>query len=188
MIPLAQHYAVFWYIQTWYSWVGSPKGYLSFVESKYLQAFGEFAPCRRREMSLASLQCHWLISFYRDLQKYPCFCGFEWFTLRIFLSYAFLASLGSLEPIPFKEVNLVHFIHPFLGFHTHSRLFLFVPFVGPCLQFAPFARTCYGLYLLPVRATACTHCWYILQVVTMIGICLQSTLLPIAGTCYSLYP
>jgi len=139
--------------------VGLPKGYLSFVESKYLQAFGEFAPCWRREMSLAGLQCHWLISLYRDLQKYPCLCDFEWCTLRIFfLSYAFLASLGSLEPIPFKEVNLVHFTHPLLGFHTHSRLFLFVPLVGLCLQFASFARTCYGLYLLLVRTTVCTQC------------------------------
>ena len=58
-----------------------------------------------------------------------------------FLSYAFLASLGSLEPISFKEVNLVHFIHPLLGFYTHSKLFLFVPLIGPCLQFVPFAGT-----------------------------------------------
>ena len=132
--------------------------------------------------------------FYRDLRKYPCFCGFEWCTLKIFifyfilflfLSYAFLASLGSLEPIPFKELNLVHFIHPLLGFHTHLRLFLFVPLVGSCLQFAPFARTCYGLYLLLVRATACTRYWYVLRVVPITGICLQSV--PIIGMCYGLY-
>ena len=169
--------------------MGLLKGCLSFVESKYLQAFGEFAPCRRREMSLTGLQCHWLISLYRDLQKYPCFCGFEWCTLRIFfLSYTFLASLGSLEPIPFKEVNLVHFIHPLLGFHTHLRLFLFVPLVGPCLQIAPFVGTCYSLYPLLVHATVRTHCWYMLQVVAMTRICLQSVLLPIVGTCYSLCP
>ena len=156
--------------------MGLPKGYLFFVESKYLQAFGEFAPCRRREMLPVGLQFHWLISLYRDLQKYPCFCGFEWCTLRIFLSYALLASLGSLEPIPFKEVNLVHFIHFLLGFHTHSRFFLFVPLVGPCLQFAPFAGTCYGLYLLLVCAITFTHYWYVLWVV------------PIASTCYRLYP
>ena len=43
-----------------------------------------FAPCRRREMLLADLQCHWLILMCRDLQNYPCLCGFEWCTLRIF--------------------------------------------------------------------------------------------------------
>ena len=148
--------------------MGLPKGYLSFVELKYLQAFGEFAPCWRREMSLAGLQCHWLISLYRDLQKYPCFCSFEWCTFRIFLSYTFLASLGSLEPIPFKEVNLVHFIHPLLGFHTHLRLFLFVPLVGPCLQIAPFVGTCYDLYLLLVHATACAHKLLLLNIFLVI--------------------
>ena len=168
--------------------MGLPKGYLSFVESKYLQAFGEFAPCRRREMSLVGLQCHWLISLYGDLQKYPCLWASSDVLLEFFLSYAFLASLGSPEPIPFKEVNLVHFTYSLLGFHAYSRLFLFVPLIGPCLQFASFARMCYGLYLLLVRVTVCTHCWYMLQVVAMTGVCLQSALLPIASMCYSLYP
>ena len=70
--------------------MGLSKGYLSFVESKYLQAFGEFAPCRMREMSLAGLQFHWLISLYRDVQKYPCFCGFEWCTLINLFNYLLL--------------------------------------------------------------------------------------------------
>ena len=87
-----------------------------------------------------------------------------------------MISSGSLEPIPFKEVNLVYFIHLLLGFHTHSRLFLFAPLVGPCLQFALFAETCYNLYLLLVRATTYTYCWYVLR------------LIPIASTCYGLYP
>ena len=142
-------------------------------------------------MLLAGLQCHWLISLYRDLQKYPCFWGFEWCTLRFFfffffLSYAFLASLGSLETIPFKEVNLVHFIHPLLGFHTHSRLFLFVLQVGPYLQFTPFAGTCYDLYLLLVRGTCCTHHWYVLQVVTIASTWYMLYLL--LGYAYNLHP
>ena len=77
-----------------------------------------------------------------------------------------MISSGSLEPIRFKEVNLVHFIHPLLVFHTHLRLFFFAPLVGPCLQFAPFARTCYGLYPLLVHATSCTHYWDMLTICT----------------------
>ena len=135
------------------------------VESKYLQAFSEFAPCRRRQMLLDGLQCHWLISLYRDLQKYPCFCGFEWCTLRIFfLSYAFLASLGSLEPIPFKKVNLKHIIHP---------LWVFIPTRGSFSLYPSLGHT-YNLHPLLGRATACIHCWDVLQV------------LPITGTCYKL--
>ena len=109
----------------------------------------------------------------------------------------------------------MHFIHPFLGFHTHLRLFLFVLLVGLCLQFAPFGRTCYGLYLLLVRGTACTHYCYMLRVVTITDVRYKLYLLlgyaynlhllleyvmacihcwnvlqvvPITATCYRLYP
>ena len=116
-----------------------------------------------------------------------------------------MISSGSLETIPFKEVNLVCFIHPFSSFCTHSRLFFFAPLVGPCLQFAPFVGTCYGLYPLLVRATACTHYWYMVRVVPIAGICYGLypllvraigcthcwyvlSLVPIIGTCYELHP
>ena len=108
------------------------------------------------------------------------------FFFFFFLSYAFLASLGSLETIPFKEVNLVHFIHPLLGFHTHSRLFLFVLQVGPYLQFTPFAGTCYDLYLLLVRGTCCTYYQDMLTICTHYWDVLQ--LVSIAGICYKLCP
>ena len=183
MIPLTQHFAVFWYIQTWYWWVGLPKGYLSFVESKYLQAFGEFAPCRR-EMSLVGLQCHWLISLYRDLQKYPCFCGFKWCTLRIFYFFIFFLifklRLPSILRLPWTN-----------SFQGGQSCALYTPTFGlsyplealslctPCwtlltictlcwdvLWLVPIAGTCYNLNPLLVRATSCSHDWDMLTIYT----------------------
>ena len=179
--------------------MGLPKGYLSFVESKYLQAFGEFAPCKRREMSLTNLQCHWLISLYRDLQKYPCFCGFEWCILRIFF---FKLHLPCFLRFPwtnsFQGGQSYALYTPTFGFSYPLEAFsLYTPrwaLLSNCtlcwdmLRLVPIAGTCYSFYPLLVHATVSTHCWYMLQVVAMTGICLQSALLPIAGTCYSLYP
>ena len=80
----------------------------------------------------------------------------------------------------------MHFLPPLFCFHTHSRRFLFVLLVGPCLQFAPFAGTCYGLYLLLVRATTCSHYWYVLWVVPIVGTCYR--LYPLLGYTYNLHP
>ena len=169
--------------------MGLPKGYLSFVKSKYLQAFGEFAPWRRREMPLAGLQCHWLISLYRNLQKYPCLCGFEWCNLRIFF---FKLRLPCFLRLPwtnsFQGGQSCALYTPTFGFsYPLEALSLCTPrwallticiLCQDVLRLVPIAGTCYSLYPLLVHA----------KVVAMTGICLQSALLPIAGTCYSLYP
>ena len=136
-------------------------------------------------MLIASLQCHWLISLYRDLQKYPCFCGFEWCTLRFFFFFKLRLPcfLRLLWTNSFQGDQFCAFYAPTFGFsYPLEALSLCTPCWALFTIFT-FAGKYYGLYLLLVRATGSTHCWYVLQVVAITRICLQSSC--IIGTCYA---
>ena len=141
-------------------------------------------------MLLVGLQCHWLISLYRDLQKYPCFCSFEWCTLRFFFFFLFFKVTTSLLPqaplnqfLSRRSILCTLYTHfwvfiPTRGFFSlYSSLGLAynLHLCWDVLRLVSFASTCYSLYPLLVFATGYTHCWYVLRVV------------PIAGTCYRLY-
>ena len=168
-----------------------PKGYLSFIELKYLQAFGEFAPCRRREMLLAGLQCHWLISLYRDLQKYPCLLlDFFFFKLRLpyFLRLPWTNSFqGGQSCALYTPTFGFSYLLEALSLCTPRWALLTISTTcWDVLRLVSIIGTCYSLYPLLVHTTSCNHYWYVLQVVPITRICLQSA--PIIGTCYGLYP
>ena len=133
---------------------------------------------------------------HRDLQKYPCFYGFEWCTLRIFFKLRLPCFLRLPWTNSFQGGQSCTLYTPTFGFsYPLEALSLCNPrwalrkictLCWDVLRLVSIVATCYSLYPLLVRATSCTHCWYVLQVVPITRICLQPA--PIIRMCYSLYP
>ena len=144
-------------------------------------------------MLLVGLQCHWLISLYRDLQKYPCFCSFEWCSLRFFCFFFCFCFLKLQLPcflrLPwtnsFQGDQSCALYTPTFGFSYPLEAFSLCTPHWALLTICTFAGMCYGLYLLLVRVTACTHYWYMLRVVTITDVRYKLYLL--LGYAYNLH-